>query len=176
MSALTVLRFSGSGKDMETELSNIHFRRSVRLPMYDYASVGMYFITICANERQHLFGEIKNGEMHPGRGEPCVRPSVEERGPCPIDPKGEHKVRPYRERPNGTTPHSIGRVVQAFKSISTVECIHLQQKAGFKLDNHKLWQRNYYERVIRSERELEQVREYILNNPAKWESDPENIY
>ena len=40
-----------------------HRRRSIRLPGYDYASAGWYFVTICCKDRAHLFGEIRNGEM-----------------------------------------------------------------------------------------------------------------
>ncbi len=42
---------------------NIHHRRSIRLQGYDYASAGLYFVTICTQNRECLFGEINNGEM-----------------------------------------------------------------------------------------------------------------
>jgi putative transposase len=43
---------------------NIHHRRSIRLPGYDYTQAGAYFVTICTNQRQRLFGEIVDGKMH----------------------------------------------------------------------------------------------------------------
>ncbi len=64
---------------------------------------------------------------------------------------------------------SLGQVVRAFKSISAIEANRLLGRAG-----EPFWQRNYYERVVRRERELESIREYIANNPARWDDDPEN--
>ncbi len=100
---------------------------------------------------------------------------------------GEHKVRPYNNqlkcrrgepcvRPlSGTKECSLGRVIQGFKSITTHEYsigVNNHQWSEF---NKRLWQRNYYERVIRTERELEEIREYIVENPVKWDADENNI-
>jgi hypothetical protein len=68
----------------------------------------------------------------------------------------------------------VGRVVQAFKSITTHEYIHGVKQYGWRRFNGKLWQRNYYEHVIRNDNELNRIREYLVNNPAQWETDQEN--
>lgn len=81
-----------------------------------------------------------------------------------IPSRGDHKDRPY-----GTLDGSLGRVIQAFKSITTVQNI---RTAGMFRPG-KLWQRNYWERVIRDESELNRIRQYIIDNPANWETDPE---
>jgi putative transposase len=118
------------------------------------------------------------------RGEPCVRP---------VSPgnqtSGEHKVRPYDDlaparddhasgehkvRPYGTLPNSVGRVIQAFKSITTHEYTMGVKHHGWPPYPGKLWQRNYYERIIRNEDELNRIRQYIVNNPKKWGFDREN--
>jgi REP element-mobilizing transposase RayT len=65
-------------------------------------------------------------------------------------------------RPNGTRPGSLNAIIQNFKSISTRKANQLQRIVGARL-----WQRNYYERIIRTERELDWVRRYIDENPAK---------
>ena len=63
----------------------------------------------------------------------------------------------------------LGRLVGAFKTVSTKRINIVRGSPG-----EMLWQRNYYERVIRNDRELNLIREYIEGNPAKWETDEEN--
>jgi putative transposase len=105
-----------------------------------------------------------------GRGEPCVRPE--------LPPKGDHgdrdKTGDHKDRPYGTLDGSAGRIIQAFKSLTTNAYIN-----GVKNDNWppfpgKLWQRNYYERIIRNDNELHNIRQYIHDNPANWADDNEN--
>lgn len=95
------------------------------------------------------------------RGESCVRPQG----------LGEHKVRPYAR---GTLPGSIGRIVQGFKSQTTDAYIRGVREQGWARFPGKLWQRDYYEHVVRDEDELNRIREYILTNPARWPSDRYN--
>ena len=182
---------------------DIHQRRSIRLQGYDYSKAGAYFITICAKERQCLFGDITDGTMRKNdagqmvqmvwnnlpnrfgnmdldeftvmpnhfhgivtlsrRGEACLRPSQSSVKP------GDHKDRPY-----GTRPDSIGRVVQAFKSITTHQYINGVRCSGWHPFPGKLWQRNYWDHINRDEAELTNIREYIVNNPFLWESDQLN--
>lgn len=68
--------------------------------------------------------------------------------------------------PIGTTPGSIAAIIQNFKSISTRRINQLQWSAG-----RTIWQRNYYEHIIRDERALQNIQNYILNNPLAWEKD-----
>lgn len=71
-------------------------------------------------------------------------------------------------RPNGTTPGSVGAIVQNYKSI-TSRRISSQDN---RLKGH-VWQRNYYERIIRNDREWQAISNYILTNPENWEKDPD---
>lgn len=96
---------------------------------------------------------------------------------APDDVRGDAAVRevtrcctraPTRDAP------TLGSVIGAFKSLTTVEYARAVGADGWQPFNGRLWQRNYYERVIRNADELDQVREYIFNNPAQWEEDPEN--
>jgi len=88
---------------------------------------------------------------------------------------GEHKVRPYGEgQPRGTLPDTIGRIIQAFKSITTSEYIVGVRQNSWTPFQGRLWYRNYYEHVIRDENELNRIREYIIYNPANWPEDREN--
>lgn len=68
----------------------------------------------------------------------------------------------------------LHRVVQWFKTMTMDEYIKNVKNNGWKPFNGKLWQRNYYEHIIRNENELNRIREYITNNPLKWSLDIEN--
>ena len=69
---------------------------------------------------------------------------------------------------------TFGEVVGAFKSVTTVEYGRGVREAGWQRYDGRLWQRNFFERVIRNERELNLIREYIVNNSRNWDSDREN--
>ncbi len=68
---------------------------------------------------------------------------------------------------------SLGRIVQAFKSITTVEYTRSVRERGWTPFSRRLWQRNYYERIVRNERELRAIRRYIRANPDRWAEDGE---
>ena len=93
------------------------------------------------------------------RGESGIRPQDE----------GDHKGRPY-----GTLPGTIGRVVQAFKSLTTHAYTAGVKRHGWMPFPGRLWQRNYYEHVIRNDEALNRICDYILTNPLRWELDREN--
>jgi len=129
------------------------------------------------------------------RGESCIRPVIHPDEYSVIPPntrpndggddgnddganvEGDHKDRPYVGdndrpcRPNGTLPNTVGRIVQAFKSITTHAYINGVKQSGLRPFPGKLWQRNYWEHIIRNEPELNRIRTYIRHNPAQWESD-----
>jgi putative transposase len=116
-----------------------------------------------------------------GRGESCIRPLFNvrhfwflkiPRGDQIVNP-GDHEDRPYSGDGLGcgTAEGSLGRVVQAFKLITTNEYISGVQNRNWPRFDGKLWQRDYYERVIRDDDELEEIREYIIRNPSLWKSD-----
>jgi len=77
-------------------------------------------------------------------------------------------------RPAPTRETTIGDIVGAFKSITTEQYINGINTKNWKPFKGKLWQRNYYEHVIRNEDELNEIRQYIIDNPAKWDMDEEN--
>jgi REP element-mobilizing transposase RayT len=73
------------------------------------------------------------------------------------------------------TPNkTIGDIVGAFKSVTTVEYIRGVKNLGWRSFNGKLWQRNYYEHIVRSETSYQRIAEYIINNPAQWADDTLN--
>ncbi len=86
--------------------------------------------------------------------------------------KGEDKIRPYKA--HGTLEGTVGRVIQGFKSITIYEYVVGVRRHEWRPFEGRLWQRNYYEHIIRDEDFLHHIREYIATNPLRWELDREN--
>jgi REP element-mobilizing transposase RayT len=202
--------------------SKTHHRRSIRLQNYDYSQPGAYFVTICAQDRICLFGDVVDGEMRlndAGTMVTCwynelarkfgdiacdawvcmpnhihfivintgpvqtndgsvgadlsVRPLTptsppelgEHAGSCGLGEHagscglGEHVGSPLR------------RVVQWFKTMSTNEYIRGVRQHRWTPFPGRLWQRNYWEHIVRDETELNRIREYIATNPIRWATD-----
>ena len=247
-----------------------HHRRSIRLKGYDYTQAGLYFITICCQNRACLFGEIVNHEMilnDAGKmvlkwyyelenkfadircHEIIVMPNhvhfiIEnavgadlrvcphdisdahvgaDLRVCPLKDSDEHIGSPVRvglddnygekdnpgegdksvehrdagehgnsgehgdsgehgnagEHGNGGEHGEVGehkgsplsRVVQWFKTMSTNEYIRGVKNNNWQRFAGKLWQRNYYERIIRNDKAYQTISQYIINNPSKWNKD-----
>ncbi|MCL4261704.1 MAG: transposase [Anaerolineae bacterium] len=159
-----------------------HHRRSIRLKGYDYSQAGAYFVTICINHGQPLLGEVQNGIMIPSPAGIMVAECWQ--GLTERFPNIEQDV--FSLMPNHfhgnlliletglnakQNPVVLGNMVGAFKSISTHQYIQGVQEQGWEPFKKRLWQRNFYERIIRNERELEAIRTYIINNPAHWDED-----
>ncbi len=176
-----------------------HHRRSLRLKGYDYCQPGAYFVTICTRQRLCLFGEVVNGQVRLNAYGEIVRRCWENipnhfahvaLDAFVVMPNHVHGILVIvcdpDEMPNNATPHhgavqrrteqfgkpvpgSIPTVVRSFKSATTKLINELRGTPGCPV-----WQRNYYERVIRNERMLNQLREYIATNPLRWATDWEN--
>ena len=206
-----------------------HHRRSIRLQGYDYTRAGAYFITICTQGRECLFGEIVDGEMilnELGRivqeeweKTPAIRREMEldafvvmpdhihgiviiRESPVGDDGAGDgmgngvgngmgngmgngvgNGVGAYGNTPLHTPPNTqpqtnhapfrspsktIGAIVRGFKAASTRSINARRFSPGAPV-----WQRNYYEHIIRDDAEWNQIREYIEYNPARWKEDEE---
>jgi len=166
-------------------------RRSIRLRGYDYSQSGAYYVTICTQQRFQLFGEIINGQTKlndPGwmvvkwwEALPRKFPVIE-MDQYIVMPNHFHGLvivvgaarcgRPIKDfgHPHGGAP-TLGDVMDWFKTMTTNEYIRGVKQRNWKPFPSRLWQRNYYEHVIRDENELQEIREYIINNPAQWAED-----
>ncbi len=181
---------------------DIHHRRSIRLKQYDYSSEGAYFVTICAQHRQCLFGDVMDGEMrlndagkiilsvwdelplyYPGANVDAfvVMPNhihgiiVLTVGAGPRACPENRTARPEKGQPQGVAPTMpLPDLVQRFKSLTTSRYRHGVMQFRWPSFPGKLWQRNYYEHIIRNEDELNRIRQYICDNPSNWETDEEN--
>ena len=160
---------------------DIHHRRSIRLQKYDYSAPGAYFITICTWEREILFGEIAENYMHLNdfgmiidrfwHRVPARFPLIE-LDAFAVMLNHFHGILMVSSKAGGETPplqNPIGRAVAYFKYLSAKEINRMRENPGLPI-----WQRNYYEHIIRSESELHKIRTYIMENPLKWEEDEEN--
>lgn len=76
--------------------------------------------------------------------------------------------------PRGTAPGSLGRIIQAFKSITTHHYIRGVKHEGWPPFDGRLWQRSFYDHIIRDDADLDRIRTYIANNPANWHNDDEH--
>jgi REP element-mobilizing transposase RayT len=162
-------------------------RRSLRLTGYDYSSSGAYFVTVCTADRRPLLGRIVDGEMQLNEYGRIVSQTWEwlaahydyvDLDAYVVMPNHLHGVLILSDdcRGRSRTPPTIivprkplGRLVGAFKTVSAKQMNQLRGTPGADL-----WQRNYYEHIIRSDAELDRIREYIVNNPAQWSLDHEN--
>jgi REP element-mobilizing transposase RayT len=179
--------------------SNKH-RRSIRLKDYDYTTAGAYFITIVTHGRKILFGEVTDGVIRlndAGRMIQSVWDELAEHyagvqhDAFVVMPNHIHGVvslvgagpraRPsVKGQPQGVAPTedtsamSVPDVVHRFKTLTTKRYIDGVKNSGWAAFTHRFWQRNYFEHVIRDEQSLQRIRQYILDNPARWEFDREN--
>ena len=168
-----------------------HGRGSIRLPGYDYTQPGAYFVTICAAERRCIFGEITDGIMRPNRNGFIVAEqwaglskhytSVRLDG-FVLMPNHVHGIvslthdlppsvgaglKPAHASTKSKFQHGLPEIIRGFKTFSS-RCINrLRGTSG-----QPVWQRNYYEHVVRSEEDLDGIRRYILDNPLKWAENP----
>ncbi len=218
-----------------------HHRRSIRLKGFDYSQAGWYFVTICAQNREILFGDVidgkmvlntfgkiieyhwkkipihfknvnidefqimpnhfhgivniiksvgamhsgqnninddKNSDMHVGAMHSNQNNINNDKNPdmhvgamhsnqnnINDDKNSDMNASPL-QRPHGTKPGSLGAIMQNFQSITSRKINKIRKTPGARL-----WQRNYYEHIIRDENELNRIRQYIIENPLKWQDN-----
>ncbi len=194
---------SNNNLDIMTYNPTIHRRKSIRLQGYDYSQAGLYFITVCTHNRVPLFGEIVDGVMVLNTAGQivekcwCAMPdhfpqvTLDEFVVMPnhvhgiiaiaaTNPVGENDYLPLpsneitpqsneipRPLPHGTS-RTIGSMVRGFK-------IGVTQWFRANTDTHVVWQRNYYEHIIRNEDAYLKIAEYIQTNPRCWETDTYHV-
>ncbi len=165
-----------------------HHRRSIRLPFYDYGQNGAYFVTVCAAKRRCVFGAVDSDQVRLstlGRivAEEWLRtPDI--RTGVAIDvivvmPNHTHAVvvlmnensQPEEDSPGSfaSPRRTLGSIVRGFKASVTTRWNTYCGSPG-----SRIWQRGYYEHVIRNDESLAEIREYIQGNPVRWMEDEEN--
>ena len=165
-----------------------HRRRSLRLKNYDYSRAGAYFITICTKNRVCRFGNISDRQMNLnwiGRILQEEWMNIPKRFPrvrldeFVVMPNHVHGLifiqggitSDASNKANEKTILTVGGIVGAYKSLCTNRLLQRVRCRGSGRIIGTIWQRNYWERVVRNEIELDQIRKYIQTNPARWEED-----
>ncbi len=168
----------------------LHGRHSLRLAGYDYRQCGAYFVTVCVHDREELLGTIESGEMSlsaAGRAVTEAWHSIPQRfavvhldsyvampnhvhGLLWLDASAEPQDGGASRNSRATGP-SLGEIMRAFKSLSAIAANRVLGRGGVPF-----WQRNYYEHIVRNDDELDQIRRYIVSNPAQWADDPDNVH
>lgn len=176
-------------------------RRTIRLKKYDYSNNGYYFITICTQNRKCMFGNVVDNEMVLNNIGNMIKKfwfkiserfNIVELDEFQIMPNHIHGIisivgagfipahdisnnrATTRVAPTRTFP-TVGDIVGAFKSLTTHEYIINIKKNNWPPFEKRLWQRNYYEHIIRNEYELNRIRKYTENNPKNWDEDRNNL-
>ncbi len=172
-------------------------RKKIRLPNYDYSQPGAYFVTTCVKNRQCVFGNIHNGQMQLNEYGKIVQEQWEwlhqqypylQMDAFVVMPNHFHAIliivgngrnhsQQYdtvrnvvgngRDRSLQCKIKPVPELMGAFKTRSS-KFIHQLGFADFQ------WQKSYYDHIIRNEHSLNRIRQYIVDNPQKWELDIEN--
>ena len=148
------------------------YRKPNRLKYYDYSNAGWYFVTICTQNHLHHFGEILDKEMvlnDVGSITNKIWNEIPDHYPTVeldefiIMPNHIHGI--IINNSDVGERHAsplLGNIIGSFKSAVT-KSVHLYDNNNFK------WQRSFYDRIIRNEKELYNIRKYIQQNPHKWD-------
>lgn len=188
---------------------DIHHRRSIRLPDFDYSQPGSYFVTICTQGRTELFGQVIGGIMQlndAGKMAERVWTDLPNRfAIIALDryvvmpnhihvlfqttnqsgqPQGRAPTEPLTPVTVGASPcgcpsiiptTTMGDIIGAYKSLTTDEYIRGVHDQNWSPFPGRLWQRNYYERIVWDDDEMDRVRAYIADNPRHWENGDMNF-
>jgi putative transposase len=153
----------------------IHHRCSIRLRHYDYAQTGFYFLTICTFHRRPLFGEVVDGVMilnaagliadaqWQATREMRANVALHE---CVIMPNHMHGILEITASDELARDATLGDMVRGYKSAVTKQVRAVQEVAQLSV-----WQRGFYENVIRSEDAYVAMSDYIQTNPQRWKTD-----
>ena len=158
-------------------------RKSIRLKNYDYSASGIYFITICCYRKISRFGKIEDGKMIANElGKAALRQwdGLHERFQCfendiiQIMPNHIHAIFILKKLPvEQIKTIAVADIIRTYKSLVFQNCLTLFKQR--RINMGKLWQRNYFEQVIRSEETYVNVKSYIIDNPRNWDTDKLNI-
>jgi REP element-mobilizing transposase RayT len=147
------------------------------LQTYDYSS-GVFFVTICAHQRQQIFGSVRNGNWHPSTLGYLLSDELQ-RLPhnfpnvlldaYQVMPNHLHFIASIRPAGESNGCRGLASLIGSYKSAVTRKAGELGIKpAGL------IWMRGFYDHVVRHERALDRIRDYITNNVMQWDLDREN--
>ena len=147
-------------------------RKSMRLQEYDYSQTNAYYITICTHEKENLFGNVGADSISARMINDVFLETIEQYSnvKCPkyvIMPNHMHAIIVI-ERADMESAPTIPEIIQTFKRHTTIKYIEMVKQNTLPPFNKQIWQRSYYDHVIRNEQEYQKIWEYIDTNPLKW--------
>lgn len=149
-------------------------RKVLRLEKYDYRSNGAYFITICTNNHETLFGSVGADSISARMVERTFLETVDRyegvSSPKYVVMPDHFHVILLMIRADPSSAPTVSDIVRSFKRYSTIEYIKLVKEGLAIPFEKKLWQRSFYDHIIRCQEDYEEVYNYIENNPRAWES------
>jgi REP element-mobilizing transposase RayT len=149
-----------------------HHRRSIRLKGYDYSQAGAYFVTICTQNRACILNvPVVNAMIGHWWEELPNKFTTISLDAFVIMPNHIHGIICLHEADEPAQAIPLGQVIQWFKTMTTNAYIRGVKESNWEPFMGRVWQRNYYEHIIRNERELEAIRLYIAANPENWTAD-----
>ncbi len=157
-------------------------RKSPRLKGYDYSLAGAYFVTVCSYQRRYLFGYIQNRIMilndlgHVVEAQLMNLPNHwngVDLDLFVVMPNHIHAIIIIVEHSQTDAQKrvpTLGKIVGNFKA-GVTRIASLQGLLVDDADSGKIWQGRYHDHIIRDERSMNQIQEYVANNPSRWEQD-----
>lgn len=159
-------------------VNQLPHRKQLRLSNFDYTNPTYYFITIVIQNRLHLLGSIDNCVVNLSPAGEAVLDTIEEI-PSRFD---KTEIEEYIVMPNhlhfiifNGGGFYIPDIIRWFKSVTTNRYIHGVKEQGWPQFNKKLWQRDYYEHIIRNQHSFETIKSYIRENPIRWSKKINNL-
>jgi putative transposase len=154
-------------------------RKYIRKDDHDYHKCGSYFITSCTKSHQCLFGEIDSGTMVLNEvGEMICETWEQIPQNYPDFQLGLYQIMPDHIHgivkivgSDTLNPLSLSDLMERYKSLTTQIYIDGVKNKGWQPFDKKLWQRGFYDRIIRNGVDLGRIEQYIINNPNEWDKN-----
>ncbi len=177
-------------------MQELTIRKLNRLKDYDYSMDGYYFVTVCSNNRQNILGEYDKNIVGTGLAPVRYKNNIKlskigqiidnqwnnipnqyeniELDQYTIMPNHIHGILIIHKRTGASPVPTISTIIGSFKSKSSIEYLKYIKQNNLNISG-QIWQRSFYDHVIRNERSLNAIREYISLNPENWEQDIDNL-
>ena len=157
---------------MEIELPK---RKRLRLQNFDYSTSGAYFITICTKDRENLFGPVGADSISARMIEKTFLEIIDKYNGVDspiyvVMPNHFHAIITILRADMESAP-TLSEIVQSFKRYSTIEYTKMVKEGILPPFNKQIWQRSFYDHVIRNQHDYENIVKYIYENPMRWEYD-----
>ena len=150
-------------------------RKQIRLKEFDYSQNGAYFVTICTKDRKMLFGDVEADSISARMIDRTFKQTIDKYSNVYCDkyvimPNHFHAIIEIKRADMESAP-TISEIVQEFKRYSTLEYIKLVKEKLLPPFDKQIWQRSFYDHIIRNEYDYKEIWEYIDTNPLKWKED-----